>query len=177
LPGRLVLLAMCMAAAVPATAREVADTRLPAEILGLWLQDDHATFAGRINYAFGKPVLRNFDMRADIAAPIDVTGFETMATPRAPLAIRPVEAIDEESFARAGEMLPMRSWRLRDGTEFIATGTGRYAVSDFRIRIPRRKARPLDGRLTMKLDGKEESPVFSIRGGIAGAVWSATQPD
>ncbi len=86
----------------------------------------------------------------------------------------PVRFAYAEPAAQAG-------WRLTDGAAQVTSTRGAsYAVSDTladRRQVRHRKS-ALSTMLVLRLDGKEESPAFSVGGGgVAAAVWKAVPQD
>lgn len=77
------------------------------------------------------------------------------------------------------EPRPLPAWQLTDrSSEITARAGARYAVgdtlADHRRVGPPRSA--LDAMLVLRIDGRNESPPLSLRGGVAGAMWRAGTP-
>jgi hypothetical protein len=66
----------------------------------------------------------------------------------------------------------------RHFAEVTASNGGSYAVSEGTSWITRRRPpRVLDTTLVFRLDGQDESPVFSVGGGVAASIWQAIPRD
>lgn len=170
---RRLVCAMALLAAAPAGASERTDYRPSPDAKSLLMADKRATFeASAAASLLRQPELRRFEMRdsgapdlATVPARVDLSRFETLDA--LAIADLPAAPADSSPFA----LTSIDGWQ-RDLGARATTDGGRHAVNDAigRSRIYR-PPRALDATLVLRLDGREESPAFSVGGGVAAALW------
>lgn len=185
---RWLICAMALGWAAPAAAGERGAPPPPVDTLSLLLRDDRAVFdtVGVRPMAVTQIQLeRNGDAAALIGhdpMPTNLSGFERLTVPAReylPLARRDVPAPGFSSFVLAENPVTPPEWRLSWHRPVIRGSGYRDVVRDGMANAGRkrrfRRGSPFDSFLTLRFDGRDETPVMGMRGAVSGAIWRKLQ--
>lgn len=174
---------IALAAAVPAHADEAVVYGPRVDALALLMLDQRATFGTPVAppaSIAAMPGFSNFDMREtrierELApSRVDLDGFERLQ-PSGLLEIPVAGGVSRipPSPGFSDVLEPADAWKIRVlPREFADVDGGRHAVGSLMwIGRVERPPRALDATVVLRVDGKEESPVFSVGGGLAAALW------
>lgn len=180
---RLLICAMALGWATSAAAGERGAPPPPPDTLSLLLRDDrvvfdtapaHAPLPASIRLEGGAAALIGSD-----PAPTNLSGFNRLRVPAReylPVARdREVPAPGFSSFVLAENPVTPPEWRLGWRRPVIRDNRYREVVRDGITNVGRkrrfRQGSPLDSFLTLRFDGREDTPVVGMRGTVSGAIW------